>query len=75
MGDDFQARVFQLATRKMGLALWDASITRKLQTLESIDSKISDSEGARRMELLEIVIIILITISTFMPLFFRSMAH
>lgn len=67
MGDDFQARVFQLATRKMGLSAWDASISRKLRTIESIYDKISDAEGSRRMEVLEIVIIVLISISIFLP--------
>ncbi len=75
MGDDFQARVFQLATKKMGLASWDASISRKLQTIESIYDKISDSEGARRMEVLEIIIIVLITLSIFLPFFFPSIGH
>ncbi len=65
MGDDFQAKVYQQATRKMGLASWDASIAKKLETLESIYSKVNDSEGTRRMEVLEIIIIILILISIF----------
>lgn len=69
MGDDFQARVYQIAQKKMGLSSWDASISRKLQTIESIYQKISDSEGSRRMEVLEIVIILLITISILLPLF------
>lgn len=65
MGDDFQAKVFRLATKKMGLSSWDASISRKLETIESIYEKISDAEGSRRMEVLEVVIIILIVISIF----------
>lgn len=65
MGDDFQAKVYQQATKKMGLASWDASIAKKLQTLESLYSKMSDSEGTRRMEVLEIIIIVLILISIF----------
>src|SRR6185312_1478803 len=36
MGDDFQAKVFRLASKKMGLASWDVSISRKLDTIESI---------------------------------------
>jgi len=42
---------------------WDASILRKLQTLESIYEKISDQATNRRMEILEWVIIFLITFS------------
>ena len=63
MGDAFQAQIFRVATKKMGLSSWDASILRKLETIESIYQKISDAEGSRRMELLEIVIIILFLIS------------
>lgn len=63
MGDAFQAQIFRVATKKMGLSSWDASIMRKLETIESIYQKISDAEGTRRMELLEIVIIILFLIS------------
>lgn len=75
MGDDFQARVFQLATKKMGLASWDASISRKLQTIESIYDKISDTEGARRMEVLEMIIIVLIALSMFLPFMFPGFGH
>jgi hypothetical protein len=75
MGDDFQARVYQLATKKMGLATWDASVTRKLQTIESIYQKISDSEGSRRMEMMELIIIILITLSILVPVIFPKLAH
>jgi hypothetical protein len=63
MGDDFQAKVFRLASKKMGLPSWDASITRKLQTIESVYKKMSDSEGGRRMEVLEVIIILLFLIS------------
>jgi hypothetical protein len=66
MGDDFQAKVFRLATKKMGLSSWDASISRKLQTIESIYQKISDAEGARRMEVLEIIVILLILVEIFL---------
>ena len=69
MGDDFQAKVFRLATRKMGLSSWDASITRKLQTLESVYQKISDTQGTRRMEAMEMVIIILFVISIFLSVY------
>lgn len=74
MGDDFQARVYQLATKKMGLATWDASVTRKLSTIESIYQKISDSEGSRRMEVMEIVIILLIALSIMLPMIFPKLS-
>ena len=49
------------------LADWDASILRKLETLESIYQKMSDFAGTRRMELLEWIIIVLITLSIVLP--------
>jgi len=51
------------------LEAWDASIPRKLQTLESIYGKMSDRAGTRRMEVLEWIIIILITLSIAVSLF------
>jgi hypothetical protein len=68
MGDDFQARVYQVASKKMGLSAWDASINKKLRTIESIYDKISDSEATRRMEVLEWIIIILIALSIYLGL-------
>jgi hypothetical protein len=63
LGDQYLARVYRLVNRRFHLDEWDASILRKLQTLESIYEKISDQAANRRMEILEWVIIILIAIS------------
>jgi len=63
LGDQYLARVYRLASQRFHLEAWDASILRKLQTLESIYGKMSDRAGTRRMELLEWIIIILITVS------------
>ena len=46
---------------------WDASILRKLETLESIYQKISDQIDTRRMEVLEWIIIVLFVISIVLP--------
>jgi uncharacterized Rmd1/YagE family protein len=45
------------------LEAWDASILRKLETLESIYGKMSDRATTRRMEVLEWIIIVLIAVS------------
>lgn len=74
LGDDFQARVFQTATKKLGLAYWDAGISRKLKAIESIYDKISDARASRRMEVLEWIIIILFAISILLP-FFSGISH
>ncbi|HWG97442.1 MAG TPA: hypothetical protein VN647_10190, partial [Nitrospira sp.] len=63
LGDQYLARVYRLVSQRFHLEAWDASILRKLQTLESIYGKMSDRAGTRRMEVLEWIIIILITLS------------
>ena len=63
LGDQYLARVYRLVNRRFHLDDWDASILRKLDTLESIYEKISDQASNRRMEILEWVIIFLIAFS------------
>ena len=67
-GDQYLARVYRLASQRFHLEEWDASIMRKLRTLESIYAKISDHATNQRMEILEWIIIILITVSIVLPL-------
>jgi hypothetical protein len=70
LGDQYLARVYRLVSQRFHLEAWDASILRKLQTLESIYGKMSDRAGTRRMEVLEWIIIILIALSiavSFLP--------
>lgn len=63
LGDQYLARVYRLASQRFHLEAWDASILRKLQTLESIYGKMSDRATTRRMEVLEWIIIVLIAVS------------
>src|SRR5215471_12458558 len=60
LGDQYLARVYRLASQRFHLEEWDASILRKLHTLESIYAKIADRATNRRMETLEWIIIVLI---------------
>ena len=60
LGDQYLARVYRLSSERLHLAEWDASILRKLNTLESMYDKVHDFETNRRMELLEWIIILLI---------------
>ena len=69
LGDQYLARVYRLVSGRFHLAEWDASILRKLETLESIYQKMSDFVGTRRMELLEWIIILLIATSIVLPFF------
>jgi hypothetical protein len=63
LGDPYLARVYRLAAQRFHLSDWDASILRKLKTVESIYEKISDQQSAFRMEVLEWIIILLIAVS------------
>jgi hypothetical protein len=68
LGDQYLARVYRMVHRRFHLDDWDASILRKLQTLESIYQKLSDLAATRRMEVLEWVIIVLIVFSIVLEL-------
>jgi len=61
-GDDYLARLYELCSDRFHFAAWDTAIERKLATLESIYSKISDLAARRRAELLEWIIIALFVI-------------
>jgi hypothetical protein len=74
LGDQYLARVYRLTAQRFHLTEWDASILRKLETLESIYQKISDQVVSRRMEILEWIIIVLIAISIILP-FVSSKFH
>ena len=68
VGEQYLARVYSLVSRRFHLAEWDASITRKLQTIDGIYAKLSDRAANRRMELLEWIIIVLITLELLISL-------
>ena len=67
VGDQHLARVYGLAASRVRLAEWDAAILRKLDTAESIYQKLTQIETGKRMEVLEIIIIVLIAVSILMP--------
>jgi hypothetical protein len=69
LGDQYLARVYRLASQRFHLEAWDASILRKLETLESIYDKMSDRTTTRRMEVLEWIIIVLIAVSIVLSFF------
>jgi hypothetical protein len=61
--DQHLAQVYQQWTSIFGLTGLDSSITRKLEVLESVYRKAHDQLAQMRMELLEVVIILLFVIS------------
>ncbi len=67
LGDQYLARVYRLTSQRFHLQGWDTGIHRKLETIESVYEKLADQTGNRRMEVLEWIIIILITISIILP--------
>lgn len=68
IGDQYLARVYRRASQRFHLQDWDASVQRKLQTLESIYQKLTDRISTRRLELLEWIIILLIAASILLSL-------
>ncbi|HYE03616.1 MAG TPA: hypothetical protein VD963_10325, partial [Phycisphaerales bacterium] len=67
LGDQYLARVYRMAAARLHLPEWDASVLRKLQTVQDIYEKITGRLDARRMETLEWIIIVLILVSIVMP--------
>lgn len=63
LGDQYLARVYRLASVRFHLNDWDASILRKLQTVDSIYHKMADRAATLRLEVLEWIIIALIAVS------------
>lgn len=66
VGDQHLARVYRLASQRFHLTEWDGSITRKLDTLDSIYQKLADERATLRMEILEWIIIALIAFEVVM---------
>ena len=74
LGDQYLARLYRLTSERLHLNQWDASILRKLQTLEGLYERLSDERSNRRIEVLEWIIILLIAVSIVLP-FFTDLSH
>lgn len=68
VGDQFLSRVYGGASERFHFAAWDRAIGRKLEVIDGIYQKLSDRVMARRLELLEWIIIVLIGLSLALPL-------
>lgn len=68
-GEEYLARIYRLAAGRFHLAELEATITRKLSTIESIYQKLSDKAASIRMEALEWVVIVLIALEIVLGLF------
>jgi hypothetical protein len=71
LGDQYLARLYREAARRYHLQAWDASIERKLRTLESIYEKLEHQLSTARLEFIEWIVVILIAFEIVMPLFTR----
>lgn len=67
LGNQYLARFYRLTANRLDLPAWQASVQRKLEATESLYGKMSDTTSTRRLELLEWIIIILITVSIVLP--------
>ncbi|MEZ6196554.1 MAG: hypothetical protein R3F20_12645 [Planctomycetota bacterium] len=67
LGNQYLARVYRIAARRLDLPAWQASVQRKLEATESLYQKMSDAASTGRLETLEWVIVILIAISMILP--------
>jgi hypothetical protein len=74
LGDQYLARLYRTISERFHLPQWDAAIERKLQALDGINEKLTERANTRRLEVLEIVIIVLFVVSIIVPFVF-SYAH
>jgi len=74
LGDDYLARLYEVCSERFHFAAWDTAIERKLATLESIYSKLSDDSARRRAELLEWIIIALFLVDILLYLLPKASA-
>jgi hypothetical protein len=68
IGDQYLSRVFGIASARFHLSGWQESIRRKLDTVGDISDLLSDQAGTRRMEALELIVILLIALEIVLAL-------
>lgn len=69
IGDQYLARVFGMASTRFHLGDWEASIRRKLETVGDVYDLLVEQSGSRRMEALEVIVVVLIAVEVFLALF------
>jgi hypothetical protein len=67
VGDQYLSRLYNLISGRLHLRDWDTSIVRKLQTIGGIYEKLADRATARRLEVLEWIVILLIALEILIP--------
>ena len=68
IGDQYLSRIFDLAQTRFHLRDWEQSIRRKLDTVGDVYDLLVQQAGGARMELLELVVVGLITLEIILAL-------
>lgn len=62
IGDQYLSRVYDLASTRFHLRDWQQSIRRKLDTVGDVYDLLTQQSGGHRMEMLEIIVVVLIAL-------------
>jgi hypothetical protein len=68
IGDQYLSRVYDLASARFHLAEWQQSIRRKLDTVGDVYDLLVQQASGTRLEVLEIIVVVLITIEIVLAL-------
>lgn len=68
LGDQYLARLWSQASRRLRLADWNTGILHKLETLDRIHGQLADRAATLRLEALEWIVIALIALSIVLAL-------
>ena len=69
IGDQYLSRIYDLAQSRFHLREWQGSIRRKLETVGDVYDLLVQQAGGTRMEVLEVVVIALITLEIALAIF------
>jgi len=68
IGDQYLSRVFDLASGRFHLTEWQQSIRRKLETVGNVYDLLVQQAGGTRMEVLEVIVVVLIALEIVLAL-------
>ncbi|MGE3819243.1 MAG: hypothetical protein AB7I30_07390 [Isosphaeraceae bacterium] len=68
IGDQYLSRVYDLAAARFHLRDWQQSIRRKLDTVGDVYDLLAQQSGGRRMEVLELIVVLLIALEIVLAL-------
>jgi hypothetical protein len=69
IGDQYLARAFELASTRFHIPGWQQSIRRKLDTVGDVYDLLVQQAGGQRMELLEVIVVVLIALEIVLAFF------